>query len=375
MRVSLNLARLAGKLPRSDSRRTMLLVIIKMPMAYSTFRNAVCRIFKWLILLASVAFTHYMATCPLFAQEVATEGQEQGYRFGYLFNGCLDNLQGDSADGQNEWNPISVGPVTTWTAPLCEKGRYYIQPFFFYNRTRGVFDADGNYQSLLRGEKKYQFQQQLFMQYGILDCLEIDGLTALTENFAEQGNDSARSMGFTDSYLIIRYCLFYEKGWWPQIVSMFQAKMPTGKYEDADPDKLGTDLMGTGSYDHGYGIVVSKRLKPFVLHADAIYNFPLETRIDGVKTQYDNYLNYDFGVEYFLKKGFNLMMECNGSVQGDTKEDGKKIRNSDTASFVTTVGVGWGTDRVQTLFGYQRTLMGTNTDANDAGVFTVVIPF
>lgn len=346
-----------------------------MSLARSSLRGAFRYLLKSFILLYSAKFVLSLAVYPLFAQNVANEGQEEGYRSGYLFNGCLDNLQGNDADGQSEWNPISVGPVTTWTAPLCEKGRYYIQPFFFYNKTKGIFDADGDYHSLLPGEKKYQFQQQLFMKYGILDGLEIDGQAALIENFAEQRNNSAHSTGLADSYLYLRYCLFDEKGWLPQVVSMFQAKMPTGKYDDANPDKIGTDLMGTGSYDHGYGVIVSKRLKPFVLHVDTIYNFPLETRIDGVETQYGNYLSYDFGVEYFLKRGFNLMLECNGSVQGDTKEDGKKIRDSDNDSFVTTIGVSWGMDRIQALLGYQRTLLGTNTDANDAGVFTVVIPF
>lgn len=322
-----------------------------------------------------MTFVLTMAICPFFTQTVAAEGREEGYCYGYLLKGRSDNLQDDTMNEQREWSPISAGPATTWTAPLCGKGRFTLQPYFFYNRTRGLFDADGDYHSLMRGEEKYQFQQQLFAQYGVLECLEIDGQTTLMESFAEQGNDSARSTGLADSYLYLRYCLFDEKGWWPQIVSMFQAKMPTGKYEDANPNKLGTDLMGTGSYDHGYGIIVSKRLNPFVLHSDAIYNFPLETRVDGAETQYGNYLNYDFGVEYFLKNGFNLMLECNGAVQGDKKEDGKKIHDSGRESFVTTIGVSWGTDWIQTLFGYQRTLMGTNADANDAGVFTVVIPF
>lgn len=61
-------------------------------------------------------------------------------------------------DGEDEWEPVSAGPLTTWTAPLCGKGKFVIQPFFFYNRTRGVFNADGHYDSLPNGDRKYQFQ-------------------------------------------------------------------------------------------------------------------------------------------------------------------------------------------------------------------------
>jgi len=63
-----------------------------------------------------------------------------------LFLLCCFNVisYADGNSTNEEWNPVSVGPVTTWTAPLCEKGQLVIQPFFFYNRTRGSFDSDGH---------------------------------------------------------------------------------------------------------------------------------------------------------------------------------------------------------------------------------------
>lgn len=78
-----------------------------------------------------------------------------------------------------------------------------IQPFSFYNRTRGTFDSDGNYNSLPDDDKKYQFQQQLFLQYGLTDRFEIDGQVVYQENFAQQGGGDAHSNGFGDSYLSV----------------------------------------------------------------------------------------------------------------------------------------------------------------------------
>jgi hypothetical protein len=60
-----------------------------------------------------------------------------------------------------EWNPSSAGPVTTWTSPLCGKGEFVIQPFIFYNKTKGEFNADGKYYGR---DSKYQYQEQLFAQ-------------------------------------------------------------------------------------------------------------------------------------------------------------------------------------------------------------------
>ena len=89
---------------------------------------------------------------------------------------------GQVTSNQEEWNPPSAGPITTWTAPLCGKGKIVVQPFFFYNNTRGFFDPDGHYESLPNGDWKYQFQEQLFAQLGLTDRLEIDGQTVYQQN-------------------------------------------------------------------------------------------------------------------------------------------------------------------------------------------------
>lgn len=280
---------------------------------------------------------------------------------------------------QEKWNPVSAGPLITWTAHLCGKGKFVIQPFFFYNRTRGTFNADGHYDSLPNGDKKYQFQEQLFAQYGLTDRLELDAQTVYQQNYIKHGDSKAHASGFGDSYLFLRYCTIEEKGWFPHITGLFQLKMPTGKYENADPGKLGADLMGAtsggGSWDQGLGVNLSKKLKPFIFYADAIYSFPQQVRVDGVKTRYANYLNYDFGLEYFLPRGFNLMFEFNGFLQGDKKQDGARTPASDIRHLTIAPGIGWSNDKIQALLTYQRVAIGTNTDANDSVVATVVYAF
>lgn len=294
----------------------------------------------------------------------------------YAYNVFAQNLENTDDTG---WNPVSAGPVTTWTAPLCGKGKFVIQPFFFYNRTRGSFNSEGHYDSLIKGDKKYQYQQQLFLQYGLTDRLEIDGQIVYQENYVKQDDLKAHANGLGDSYLFLRYCAIEEKSYLPYITGLFQLKVPSGKYEHADPNKLGTDLMGAtsggGSYDHGYGINLTKKIKPFVFHTDAVYSFPLETKVDGVKTGYGRYLNYDFGFEYFLPKGFNLILEFNGFLQGDKKEDGSHTPGSDVRYLTIAPGMGWSCDKIQTLLAYQRTVAGTNTDANDSLVLTCVYTF
>lgn len=289
--------------------------------------------------------------------------------------GLFNMLNCAFAEEEIECELISAGPITTWTAPVCCKGEFVIQPFLIYNRTRGFFDYDGNYHSLPAGNKKYQFQQQLFAQYGIIDRFELDCQIGYQENYVKESGDSTNSDGFSDSFLFLRYCAVEETKKLPHITGLFQLRLPTGKYKDLNPDKLVTDLMGTGSYDPGFGIIMTKTIKPFIFHLDVIYSLPIEADIDGVDTKYGNYLNCDFGLEYFLPRGFNLLLEFNGLVQGDIKQDGGKISNSSVNYLIGGLGAGWSNKKNQTILAYQRTLLGTNNDANDSVIFTLVYKF
>jgi len=282
---------------------------------------------------------------------------------------------GQDAAAEEEWDPVSAGTLTTWTAPLCAAGEFVIQPFFFYNRTRGTFDSDGKYHSLNKGDRKYQYQEQLFVQYGITDRLEIDAQAVYQQNYVKQDGASASKSGFGDSYLFLRYCALEEKGWIPHLVGMFQLKMPTGKYQHLNPDKLEADSMGTGSWDPGLGFNLTKKFKPFIFHADALFSFPQKVMVDGVKTKYASYANYDVGVEYFLPKGFNLMLEANGYLQGDTRQDGQRVPSTDSSYLTISPGIGWSCEKVQFLLAYQRVVAGINTDANDSVVLTGVYTF
>lgn len=279
----------------------------------------------------------------------------------------------------NEWAPPSAGPIVTWTAPVCQKGKLAVQPFFYFQRTRGTFDGESHYKAYTDKDRKWQWQEELFLQYGITDKWEIDAQGTYQQNIRQIDGASAESSGFGDTYIYSSYCFLEEKGWLPCIAGWFQLKIPTGKYQKADPAKLGTDLNGAtsggGSYDHGYGFILTKRIKPFIVHADAIWNFPILTKVDGIKTKYGAYAKYDLGAEYFFYKGFNLMLELNAFVQGDSKENNSRVPDSDIKSLAITPGIGWSNDTIQTLLAYQRTLVGTNADVNDSLIFTFVCTF
>jgi hypothetical protein len=281
--------------------------------------------------------------------------------------------------GQEVWDCPSSGPLIAWDAPLAAKNEVQVQPYFFYNRTRGVFDEEGSYKSYKNKERKWQWQEALFLQYGLTERLEISVWGEAQQNIRHAEGYSAESSDFADTYMWLRCCFLDQTRYLPQTTAIFQFKFPTGKYRNPDDGKLGTDLTGSmtdpGAYDQGYGIVLTKCIKPLKIHADFLYNTPNLTKIDGVKVRYGNYANFDFAVEWILPKGFNLLWEMNFIAQGDRKDDGVKVPASDLFSMVVCPGIGWANDRVEALLAYQRTLAGVNVDVNDSIVFTFVLKF
>jgi hypothetical protein len=286
-------------------------------------------------------------------------------------------VYGFSADvpGQDDWCPPSAGPITTWTAPVCAKGDFVMQPFLFFVKTRGTYDNSGNYSSLPDDDKSTSNQFAIFMQYGLTDRLELDGQVLYQKNFIRQAGMEADSAGLGDSCLFARYCLKEETPTFPHMTLVAQLKLPTGKFENLNPEVLGTDAMGSGSYDPGLGIILTKRAKPFIIHADAIVSQPLKVDVDNVSTKYGTYLNGDAGMECFIYKGINLLFEVNGFYQGKTDLDGTKIDDSNSEYLMLTPGIGWSNDQVQTLLAYQQIVSGKNTDATAALVLTLVYSF
>ncbi len=279
----------------------------------------------------------------------------------------------------NDWDPPSVGTITAWTAPVCDKGEMKIQPYFFYNYIRGVFNSEGHFKHFKDREKMSEFQEVLFLQYGLFERFEISAQGIYQQVLVNNAEGNAAASGFNDTYIFSRYCLLDETEWLPATTALFQLKLPTGKYQNSGPDMAGSDIMtastGGGSYEEGCGLIFTKRIKPFILHADFLFGFPNPARVDGVNMRYGSYFNYNGAVEYFFYDHFNLLAEANGLIQGDSKEDGRLTPSTSIKYLALTAGLGWSDEKIQMLIAYQRAVAGTNTNVNDSVVATFVYTF
>ena len=270
---------------------------------------------------------------------------------------------------EEPWLPITAGPFTTITAPLLEKDHIQVQPFFFYTWTRGAFDEDSHFHGLTRGDMKETAMESLTLKYAPLDNIELDAQLFLNEVRTRQGGRSASATGLADTLATLQYGLLHQTtAWWcPEATLLTQIKLPTGKYQHADPNLLGTDIMGTGSTDLTLGLNVTKCYRPLILHGNLWHSWPIETQVDGVPTRYGNYLQWNAGLEIpFWRDKLAYMLEFNGLHQADKRQSGVEIGGSRVNSVTLGTGIEFSlSDAVQIEVGYQRTLWGTNTDAND----------
>jgi hypothetical protein len=296
-----------------------------------------------------------------------------------LFLAAVDLLPSVLLAKEEEiWNPPSVGPVTAWIAPLCGSGKYTIIPRLFFSNTTGSYDTKSAFTKIETGSSANQSAQLLFGMYGITDKLEADVQLTYMENYAKNPLLSVSSSGLGDSLVYLRYCFAEENGALPHITAITQVKFPTGKYQYLDPAKSGTDYTASstgGAYDYGAGVVLTKSLRPFKVHLDSIYSIPAAATIDGVKTQYGNYINSDLAFELFLPAGFNLLGELNYFSQSDIYLNGVKSPSSGSNSLILSPGIGWSTETVQFLITYMRTLSGKNTDSVDSFVLSSALNY
>jgi hypothetical protein len=284
------------------------------------------------------------------------------------------------ADGkrcqEDVWCPTLPGPFTTFTASIIEKNKFVMQTLYFFNMTRGIFDGEGSYTALPGKDYKYQQFIQLYTQYAPIERLEFNAQPQWKINYARVDGATAENAGFADFLMNIRWCPIDESYWCPRVTPIFQVKLPTGKYQKADEGKLLTDITGTGSTDYTFGASFTKGIKPVEWHLDVLWTTsPAPVRIDGIKTEFADQCIINGAFEWVFYKKLNLMSELLWQTQGDRKEDGNRMPSTAKSSLKWAIGIGYSEQYWQVLFGYQRTLLGENEDADDTIAATIIIVF
>jgi hypothetical protein len=102
----------------------------------------------------------------------------------------------------------------------------------------------------------YSYTPQFYCYFGLTSWMDIQIIPQIAANWT-QGKSS---VGFGDFYtaLDIQFYSSENEGWFPGILFSIGELFPTGKYQRLDPNKLGTDQTGFGSFVTYFSLILFK---------------------------------------------------------------------------------------------------------------------
>lgn len=290
---------------------------------------------------------------------------------------------------EEEECPPTFGPLITETAVPAEKGSFAIQPLFQLS-----FITDSltpNWRRDTAGGNFKQFYGELKLTYGLWDNLEVFAVVPYIHNWANDvnqpgpnGQRSANSGGISDLSLTLKYQLVKETATIPTVTLQFTTDFPTGRYRRPNPARLGTDVIGGGSYVFTTGFDLSKCLKPFVLYANVWYSIPTSysQRVDddaGIgfdqRIHPRDVVTVNLAAEYIITPKWIALLEFLSFYDGG-RLFGPKSNQPPAALMSILPGIEYmHSEKLGFALGVQVDVAGKNTEAAVTPVFSFVYNF
>ena len=268
--------------------------------------------------------------------------------------------------------PATFGPLVTDTAIPAEKGSFAVQPTFGYSRVLDAFSphwgrtsTDGDYQS---------FAMDWKFTYGLIENLEVFVDVPFVYNWADVHGASASSGNVGDLNLTLKYRIVQETVSLPTVTVLFATDFPTGKFKNPDPNEMGTDLTGGGSYAFTAGFNVSKYVAPFILYANVWYSM-LTSYDDGGPQYPGDIFTLNLAAEYPIVDKWVALLELTSYWSGgrlfgpDTN-----VPHDALLSIIPAIEY-MATEHLSFALGLNVDLVGKNTDATIGPLFSVIYAF
>jgi hypothetical protein len=272
----------------------------------------------------------------------------------------------------------TTGPLITDTTIPQSTGTANLQVTSFlavreanFSPGWGRVSAKGDFLSLIVPVK---------LTYGLVPRLEIFAAIKYVYNLANDvsgpgGERSADFGGLGDSNLTVKYLLLDEKQAMPAIASIFSVTFPTGHHRRLNPARLGTDLLGTGSYTFTAGFNFFKLLQPALLYANLYYNMSTDATVGGVRTHPRDFVTLNFAAEYPLIGRWIFLLEL-VSTWDAGRLVGPKADQPPTALMSILPGLEFiATKDFQFTGGVLIDLVGKNEEANFTPVVALFFNF
>lgn len=171
--------------------------------------------------------------------------------------------------------PWYTGPLLAPSGHTLPKGWFNIQPYIYYTKNKGTLGVHGggggagpsissvhHIPSPDNRGKVLNFV--VYPQWGITDWMD----TTITIQGSYQEDEHRHSWVYNDMAVTMGFQLLTQvKDTWKNDIKLSYTQFfPTGKYQNLDPFKVGTDNGGTGCYQSTFGICFQKVIFWFKNH-------------------------------------------------------------------------------------------------------------
>jgi hypothetical protein len=189
---------------------------------------------------------------------------------------------------------------------------------FAYSFYPGVFDRDWKYANAHGNFGTFYMPVRL--TFGVMKNWETYLIAPFIVNLANSvdfpgpnGERAATYTGIGDISWFNKY-QFIEEGkmapWMPAVSGVFGVGFPTGHASHLNPQFLGVDAIGTGSFAFTTGVNLYKWVKPLLIYSNIWITNPVNIypeRPNNVRSR--SYVTVNLAAEYPINKKFVALME------------------------------------------------------------------
>lgn len=247
-------------------------------------------------------------------------------------------------------NPWFTGPLISPSNTVIPVGHYDIEPYFYFTANTAVYGDDW---SPNKNPTLWTFTFEPALEFGLTTWMDIQFYPSLIYNY----RDHQAKWGVGDPSIVVDFQLLSPSSIdddAPYVKLVLSETFPVGKYRNLDPNKLGADITGAGTYQTELGIVLGRLLHvkgPCFFLPRIYFRYVIQSaaHIKGFSVYGGSYdtngslhpgrlFSFDFSFEFSLTKHWALACDLIGTWAGKTYFHGKRGALSDGSP--APIGIG-----------------------------------
>lgn len=182
-----------------------------------------------------------------------------------------------------DYSPWTSGPIIATSATNIPPGQLLIEPFVYVTDFYGTYNDKWHESDL--SHSRYTINPALQIEFGLNTWIDF----TMIPQFFYQTQDGKSATRLGDLFTQIGFQLSTDKKGTntPDLRLTFNESFPTGEYQHGSPSKQGVDLVGSGSYQTGFTIVLRKQFwtwpnYPYKVALNSTATFLLSVKVEGI---------------------------------------------------------------------------------------------